>query len=449
MVSLSYWLAASLAASVCGFHLQHKPRLQPSLPPSQDAFYAVPEDIGRFSPGEIINHREPPSPITAYEWVPAHVEKAYQILYRTTDSREQPTATVLTVLIPPDADYNKLLSLQMAEDSATIDCSPSYSIQREAQSNPLLRSTLIELQLLLAEAVLVQKAIVIVPDFEGPEASFTASKITSHAILDGIRAATRSGHITGIGSKPRIALWGYSGGASATHAAVTMQELYAPELEVVGAAMGGLPALEDPIGIFNLNKGPSAALIPSALIGLATQHPDLKKSIDQSLKDEHRDLFYSPLHRCLQPSAVVLANQDILAMFKDESIPQLTAELVKAFHKENDMPPTAIKAPLYVYQSVIDHISDVQKIDVMVRDYCEQGVSVHYERANSTNLSHVKYGIIGAPKAISWIQDRLDGKEAPRGCVNLTDTTSTLDPNFASLFPKNISDAVIRTISGP
>ncbi|KAL6811547.1 secretory lipase domain-containing protein [Trichoderma sp. SZMC 28015] len=447
MVHLYYWLAASLAVSASNLHSINRHRLQLIPPPSNDSFYAVPGNIGTFAPGDIIKHREPPSQISTYGWTPTHVQKAYQILYRTTDSRKNPTAAVLTALIPPDADFNKLVSLQMAEDSATIDCGPSYTMLLSGQQNPLLISNITQLQVLVAEAALVKKWIVIVPDHEGPKGSFTASKMTGHAILDGIRATLQSHHITGIGSNPKIGLWGYSGGGAATEIAMEMQENYAPELEIAGAAMGGLSSLRNASGIFSINKGPSAALIPAALLGLASQHPELQKAIDQSLKPEFRELFYSPLHQCLQASSLMFSYQDILGMFRNESIPGLTVELIKAWNEESQNEASKIKAPLYVYQSVVDHLSSIQGIDALVRDYCNQGFSVHYERANSPNLSHVKYGILGVPGAVSWLQDRLDGKEASRGCFYHTDTTSALDPDMAALYPRNISDALYGIIS--
>ncbi|KAL6812341.1 secretory lipase domain-containing protein [Trichoderma camerunense] len=447
MVHLYYWLAASLAVSASNLHSVNRHRLQLIPPPSNDSFYAVPGNIGTFSPGDIIKHREPPSQISAFGWTPTHVQKAYQILYRTTDSQKNPTAAVLTALIPPDADYNKVVSLQMAEDSATIDCGPSYTMLLSAQQNPLLLSNITQLQLLVAEAALAKKWIVIVPDHEGPRGSFTASKMTGHAILDGIRATLQSHYITGIGSNPKIGLWGYSGGGAATQIAVTMQEQYAPELEIAGAAMGGLSSLAKASDIFSINKGPSAELIPAALLGLASQHPELQRAIDQSLKPEFREYFYSPLHQCLQASTLLFSYQDVLGMFHNESIPRLTAELTKAWDEESLQEASKIKAPLYVYQSVVDHLSSIEGIDALVRDYCNQGFNVHYERANSPNLSHVKYGMLGVPGAVSWLQGRLDGKEASRGCSYHTDTTSTLDPALAALYPRNISDSLYAIVS--
>ena len=129
MMSIYYLLAACRGSDreLPGLNRRHP--LDASLPPSLDPFYAIPENISTFSPGEIIKHREPPSQIAAYGWTPTHIHKAYQILYRTTDSQQNATAGILTAFIPPDADYDKVLSLQMAEDAATIDCGPSYTMQ--------------------------------------------------------------------------------------------------------------------------------------------------------------------------------------------------------------------------------------------------------------------------------------------------------------------------------
>jgi hypothetical protein len=442
-----YYLLAVTLVSATELRHNHRHRSESSLPPSQDPFYAIPANIAAFSPGEIINYREPPSRISAFGWTPTHIHKAYQISYRTTDSHQNATTGILTALIPPNAEYDKILSLQMAEDSATIDCSPSYTMQASSQSSPMLASNTTALQLLFAEAALAQKWIVIVPDHEGPRGSFTASKVTGHTVLDGIRAAKHSNHITGIQRNARIGLWGYSGGAAATQIAITMQGAYAPELNISGVAMGGLSSLAEASDIFGINKGPSAGLIPSAMLGLATQHPELQRAIDEALQPQFRDLFYSPLHQCLQAITVLFFHRDVLGMFRNGSIPGVTAELVKAWKDENNFPQAKIKAPLYIYQSIIDHLSDINRIDAEVRDYCHQGVSVHYERANATNLNHVKYGIVGVYKAISWMQDRLDGKGASRECVTLTDATSTLDPHLAALFPKNISDALFALIN--
>jgi hypothetical protein len=78
--------------------------------------------------------------------------------------------------------------------------------------------------------------------------------------LDSIRAVKASGNITGIGSDPTVTLYGYSGGAASAgwvsyHArigvlsrssanyffkATELQPDYAPDVQIHGAAIGGL-----------------------------------------------------------------------------------------------------------------------------------------------------------------------------------------------------------------
>ena len=84
---------------------------------------------------------------------------------------------------------SKVLSFQMAEDSATIDCGPSYIMQYIAQSDPLLASNLTQFQILFAEAALARKWIVVVPDYESETCAFGAGSQSGYAFLDSIRAA--------------------------------------------------------------------------------------------------------------------------------------------------------------------------------------------------------------------------------------------------------------------
>jgi hypothetical protein len=144
----------------------------------------------------------------------------------------------------------------------------------------------------------------------------------------------------------------------------------------------------------------------------------------------------------LQESAVILSFQDILGMFYDDALPGLIDELDKTFQMENTSPPTTIKAPLYIYQTDHDRLSNIDQVDALVQGYCDRGIAVHYERANSPKLSHLNYGLIGIPNALLWMQDRLDGKRAS-GCVSHVDTTTDLDPTLLALFPRNISEALI------
>ncbi|KAG6001219.1 hypothetical protein E4U21_004598, partial [Claviceps maximensis] len=175
--------------------------------PSQDEFYLVPADIQQAAPGSILRHRTTPNPIgIAGAALQLQLEASHQILYRTTDSLGEATATVLTVLIPRGADLSRVLSYQVAEDAASINCAPSYAFQINnkgtAQGNELTES---ELMGPIRDA-LGRGWVVVAPDFEGPRAAFLAGALSAHAILDGIRAAVNSGNSRTRKSMPMISL---------------------------------------------------------------------------------------------------------------------------------------------------------------------------------------------------------------------------------------------------
>lgn len=104
----------------------------PPLLPSQDPWYDQPENIASFSPGQLIRAREVPAKLQPFfSSLPADisVESVHQYLFRTTDSIGDPVAAVVTLIEPSNADPNKLLAYQAPYDSASPDCSPSYTIQ--------------------------------------------------------------------------------------------------------------------------------------------------------------------------------------------------------------------------------------------------------------------------------------------------------------------------------
>lgn len=178
-------------------------------------------------------------------------------------------------MIPYNADYGKILSYHPAQDSACPDCAPSYSYQFAPKLVPgRFGSIANSAEILLMEAALERGWIVISPDHEGPHAAYLAAKLSAHAILDGIRATLGASNITGVHQDAVVSLWGYSGGGITTGAAAELHTSYAPELKIVGAAMGGIvPDIANVIK--TVNKGPAAGLIAAGVAGLSNQYPAL------------------------------------------------------------------------------------------------------------------------------------------------------------------------------
>ncbi|PHH60869.1 hypothetical protein CDD81_1074 [Ophiocordyceps australis] len=444
----TFLLPLALLAIVTIASAASPPQLQARAPPvlpSQDSFYTVPDDIENFEPGAIIRHRLPPAPIAAFTISPVNLQASHQILYRTTDSLGNATATVLSVLVPHNADLSKVLSYQAAEDAASIDCAPSYAFQLESATGPYLGTLVTQVELLLMEAALEQGWVVISPDFQGPRAAYLANKLAGQATLDGIRAAIKSTSFTGITS-PRVTMWGYSGGSLATNWAAELQPSYAPELEIAGAAVGGtVPNITNVITLINNNS--SAGLIPTGMLGLAAQYAELKALIDERLKPENKEHFEKPLKQCLVANNIEFSNDDILGMFDDPNFVYTDPTATRLLN-ENALGKAIPKIPLYWYKSVGDEISAIQDTDELVAQYCtDPGTTVEYQR--DIRSQHENFAAIGAPKALSWLKDVMDGYNPSPGCSNRTVETSLTDPATFRVVPKAIIDALLDLIGKP
>ncbi|CAG8981999.1 hypothetical protein HYALB_00004867 [Hymenoscyphus albidus] len=233
------------------------------LPPSIDPFYTAPDDYQSAKPGEILRIRIAPGNLTS---IISNSSKAYNILFRTTDTHHRPSWAVTTLFTPANSPNNlslpahganqALLSYQIAYDSANLDSSPSYSFQPS--------NVLAEIPDMLGRGIWVN-----IPDYEGPLAPLGAGAQSSHATLDSIRAVLSSN--LGLLPNTRSAMWGYSGGALASGWAAELQADYAPELKISRVVLGGTPSnIRSVLGA--VDGKIFAGLIPNAILGLSTQH---------------------------------------------------------------------------------------------------------------------------------------------------------------------------------
>lgn len=100
-------------------------------PPSQDPWYRQPDDIGGYSAGDVIRSRQVPPQLESFLSLPVDVsvKSVTQYLFRTTDSLGEAVGSVATLIEPFNADPSKLLGYQAFYDSASVDCSPSYTLR--------------------------------------------------------------------------------------------------------------------------------------------------------------------------------------------------------------------------------------------------------------------------------------------------------------------------------
>jgi hypothetical protein len=202
--------------------------------PDHDRFYAYTGDrpLADIAPGTVLKAR----PATMHLGTTSTPVSAEQLLYRTTGQLGQPTVTVTTVLAPANAPVTpEIVGYLSFYDGLGAKCDPSYTLaggdaggaaQQEAEEEELLISW-----------YLSQGFVVTVPDFEGTRLTWMAGRESGYGVLDGLRATQNYLHAP----TAKVGLSGYSGGAMAADWAGELAPSYAPKLDLVGVAMGGVP----------------------------------------------------------------------------------------------------------------------------------------------------------------------------------------------------------------
>lgn len=440
---LSCWLI-SLSMPLLAFGI---PVVRDSGPeyPVDDPFYVPPEGFESTAPGSILRHRTPPYPIAAFSLVPINLAASYQILYRTTNSFGDAVATVSTILVPHNADFTKLLSYQVAQDAANPNCSPSYAFQLEAATDGALGLIMPQLELVFITAALEKGWVVTVPDHLGTKSAFLANNLSGQATLDNIRAALASTEFTDISKDATVAMWGYSGGSLASGFAAELQPTYAPELKIVGAALGGTVPQILPV-VYATNKGLFTGLIPSGIQGLANEYPSAAQLIADNVLPSKAAAFNKTQSLCLTGDITTYLGQDVFSYVSDPNI--FTEPMATALLDANAMGQHVPEIPLYIYKSAGDEISPVNNTDDLVSQiYCPGGASVQYLRDELSE--HATMAILGAPDAFIWLEDRMNGKPADAGCSQSTVLTSLTDPNTLLALGVDIVDVLLSLLAVP
>lgn len=379
------------------------PEAKASVTPTSDSFYKSPTaaQLASAQPGDVLRYRTIPLSGGGYDSI---VSVGYQVMYRTADGHDTPTAAITTILIPKNAPAKgrKVLAYQSFYDSLTIECTPSYLT---------VKGTLFEESNI--DSTLKKGIVVVMSDYEGLNSQWIAGMNTAHGVLDGIRAAIKFSK-AGIDANAPVALMGFSGGGHATGWAAEVAPEYAPELNIVGAAMGGVP-----VNVGNVARKVDGTLFAGvylgAVVGLSRAYPEIdpNKYATPAGLTAIKDMG----NRCLlgmfegqNEMLIKYAFTKGTKYLKDPNF--LNLPEIASIIQQNNMGSRIPKTPMYVYEGTLDEIMPIADVDALVKTYCDAGLKVQYNRAVSDHLLMA----ITPGAATTYVQDRLDGKVAPSNC---------------------------------
>ncbi|NLG45925.1 lipase family protein [Gordonia sp. (in: high G+C Gram-positive bacteria)] len=408
----------------------------PLLPLPQEldpSFYRPsPAAVTAAAPGQILGARR----ITPANFglVPINVD-AWQLSFRSTDTSGRAIPAVTTVLKPRGTTRGprKVISMQLAEDSTAGYCATSYAVQ-QFNASTLLGQAVAPAELLIAQGFLEQGYAVVLPDHEGPNHAYAAGPLGARITLDSLRAAKQFAPSTITAESP-IGLYGYSGGAIVTGHTAELKKSYAPELNIVGAAEGGIPA-DLQVVLQAAQNNITSGLILGAVLGLSREYDYFREFLDRRMNPTGKALMALKGPLCVQYQAMTFPFLNNTGMI-DWPGGAMRAPAVKRVFNDTRMGRELPDMPMYMWNSALDEIIPVRQVDALVTKYCRMpGAQITYTR---DHLSEHGIGeVAGAPMALLWLKDRLDGKPAARGCRTSDQLTMTSDARWWPTFSQTV-----------
>jgi len=379
---------------------------EPQLP-SADPFYSPPAEFAAAAPGTVLRTR---SVTFVLRGVPEPVT-ATQVLYRTTNQLRGPAVTVATVLIPQVATGN-IVSYQEAYDDLGGSCDPSYTLQGGNSGE-----TVATVEHGVISSLLAAGDIVVDSDYEGENLAYGAGQQSGYQTLDGIRAAEHLLELNA--STTPVGMMGYSGGSIASEYGAELAPTYAPELDFVGTAIGGIP-VDFAHNLPYINGSPSYSdVMPAIFVGLGR---GFEININRYLSPLGEQLTAQDSDKCIASylgSRPGLTYQELLKPRYQNifAVPVFVRILNRLTMSYTGTP----KQPLYMAVGNSDGTGDTVMVtgDVegLAHVYCQRGVSVEFQEYQK--LAHGEAGARFFPTAVEWLTQRFAGVAATNGCSSI------------------------------
>ncbi len=372
---------------------QHDPAsIMPT--PSSDPFYMPKPGFEARPPGSLLSVR------VAGGLFPT--ARSLELLVRSTDSHDQPVPVVTTLLLPNAAwkgpGPRPLVSYNIPISSVGHTCAPSAELKRGISADFLA------IQMLLAKNYAV-----VIPDHQGPRQAYAAGLMGGHAVLDSIRAVTRT-PMPGLSPATPVVLTGYSGGAIATAWAAQLAPSYAPEIRLAGSIVGGGPSdfrlLLPRMDGVNFASG----VLLAAALGLAREYPELLTLLNDNgwrVAKLFRDICIA---QETQLGVIAPLRIDQLS-----NVPEPTKlPMVQRILDQNRPGAVAPTAPVFIFHGVHEIWIPYEGARHLFDEWCARGARV---RLQPFPGEHFLVGALSIPLTNGWIDQLLAGRLVPPGCT--------------------------------
>lgn len=361
-----------------------------------------PQVLSDAALGQVINSHPASMPAFAGYGVTA-------IAYRSTDTDDRPMLATATVVRPHNARPNgPVLSYQHYLNALGQGCAPTQTLV-----NPTLE-TVQDNAMAFLRYQLDRGWTVIIPDHLGPKVAYPGGRLSARIVLDGMRAVRDDPRFDSRHS--RFGALGYSGGGIASAWVSLLHDDYAPDVNLVGVAQGGIPTdMTTMARMIGNGPHPAFGLAFAAAVGMAREYPD-EIRLEEKLTPEGWALYNSVRDRCtatlitrgaLKSVPMVLAGGDIMA---EHGL--LNALADNSIRLSDDVP----RVPVFMWHSGTDPLVPFWDAEDTAKRYCREGTPLTWEPGMAPE--HLLGAVEKLPAALGWLQQRFDGVPAATACYH-------------------------------
>ncbi|MFF5264797.1 lipase family protein [Actinomadura viridis] len=262
---------------------------------------------------------------------------------------------------------------------------------------------------------------------DGQVHTYMVGANAGHALLDVARTSRR---IPGGDLDPdgKVGIAGYSEGGAASLWGAQLAASYAPELDVAGAAAGGVPG-DLRITAKALNGGLFAGFLADALVGLNAAYPEMP--FDELMNDAGRKAIEDVKKNCLFGTLAAFLGARVENFSKD----RLTLEQIYALRGPDGTtwgeivdrqklgvdigtPSSSAKYkigfPVFQYRGLLEEIIPHETEEATRAAYCAAGITTRW--INTYPAEHLTTDWLAAGDVTRFLGDRFEGKPAQGNC---------------------------------
>jgi hypothetical protein len=368
--------------------------------PEDDGFYQNTPPVPGAANGDVLRWREGRFTLDPVNQIPSPGVDSWQIIYQSRNATGEAISVSGTVLVPTTPwliGKRPIIGWSVGTRGLGDACAPSYTMTQG-----------IDYEGAFIAAALAKGWAVAVSDYEGLGTpgthTYMVGPAQGRAALDVIRAAQRL-PAAGLAADAPVGLMGYSQGGGAAGWATELAGSYAPELNIRGSAIGGVPGDLARTAEF-LDGSLAVAFALMAAVGLDTAYDDL--DLEGYLSPRGEELVARADELCLVSvdGVKTLADTLFTEIADYTTSNPLDTPVWQARLAEQELGHAPPEMPVFMYHGVVDEIVPFDQAADLRRDWCDAGANVEWSILPGEHLLGM---IEGAPLALSWMEARMWG----------------------------------------